>query len=105
MVILLSTFLAGPQVHGWSSLSVNPLVVDTKLCPILTTAWTVACMVLCPRGSPGKNTGVGCHFLLQGIFPTPGIKPSLLYCRQLLNEGIPVNSLLLLLLLSRFSRV
>ena len=22
--------------------------------------------------SPGKNTGVGCHFLLQGIFPTPG---------------------------------
>ena len=26
--------------------------------------------LLCPWGSPGKNTGVGCHFLLQGIFPT-----------------------------------
>ena len=26
--------------------------------------------ILCPRNSPGKNTGVGCHFLLQGIFPT-----------------------------------
>ena len=25
--------------------------------------------------SPGKNTGVGSHALLQGIFPTPGIKP------------------------------
>ena len=25
--------------------------------------------------SPGKNTGVGCHPLLQGIFPTQGIKP------------------------------
>ena len=25
--------------------------------------------------SPGKNTGVGCHFLLQGIFPTPGSNP------------------------------
>ena len=25
--------------------------------------------------SSGKNTGVGCHFLLQGIFPDPGIKP------------------------------
>ena len=25
--------------------------------------------------SPGKNTGVGCHALLQGIFPNPGIKP------------------------------
>ena len=24
---------------------------------------------------PGKNTGVGCHFLLQGIFPIQGIKP------------------------------
>ena len=28
--------------------------------------------------SPGKNTGVGCHFLLQGIFPTQGSNPSLL---------------------------
>ena len=28
-----------------------------------------------PWGSPGKNTGVGCHFLLQGIFPLPGIEP------------------------------
>ena len=27
---------------------------------------------LCPLNSPGKTTGVGCHFLLQGIFPTPG---------------------------------
>ena len=25
--------------------------------------------------SPGKNTGVGCHALFQGIFPNPGIKP------------------------------
>ena len=25
--------------------------------------------------SPGKNTGVGCHALLQGIFPDPGIEP------------------------------
>ena len=28
-----------------------------------------------PWDSPGKNTGVGCHFLLQGIFPNPGIEP------------------------------
>ena len=26
--------------------------------------------LLCPWNFPGKNTGVGCHFLLQGIFPT-----------------------------------
>ena len=28
--------------------------------------------LLCPQDSPSKNTGVGCHFLLQGIFPTQG---------------------------------
>ena len=28
--------------------------------------------LLCPWEFPGKNTGVGCHFLLQGIFPTQG---------------------------------
>ena len=36
--------------------------------------------LLCPWNSPGKNTGVACHSLLQGIFPTPG----LLRCRQIL---------------------
>ena len=34
--------------------------------------------------SPGKNTGVGCHFLLQGIFPTQGMNLGLLHCRQML---------------------
>ena len=31
--------------------------------------------LLCPWNSPVKNTGVGCHFLLQGNLPNPGIKP------------------------------
>ena len=30
---------------------------------------------LCPWNSLGKNTGVDCHSLLQGIFPDPGIEP------------------------------
>ena len=34
--------------------------------------------LLCPWESPGKNTGVGCHALLQGIFPTQGLNPHLL---------------------------
>ena len=34
--------------------------------------------------SPGKNTEVGCHLLLQGIFPTQGLSPGLLHCRQIL---------------------
>ena len=32
---------------------------------------------LCPWDSPGKNAGVGCHFLLQGLFPTEGSNPQL----------------------------
>ena len=32
--------------------------------------------LLRPWNFPGKNTGVGCHFLLQGIFPTQGLNPS-----------------------------
>ena len=34
--------------------------------------------LLCPWDSPGKNTGVGCHALLQGIFPTQGSNPGFL---------------------------
>ena len=34
--------------------------------------------------SPGKNIGVGCHSLLQGIFPIQGSNLGLLYCRQIL---------------------
>ena len=37
-----------------------------------------------PWDFPGKSTGVGCHFLLQRIFPTQGSNPGLLHCRQLL---------------------
>ena len=36
------------------------------------------------RDSPGKNTAVGCHALLQGIFPTQGSNSGLLHCRQIL---------------------
>ena len=48
--------------------------------------------------SPGKNTGVGCHALLQGIFPTQGSYPGLPHCRQILyhlgfftQQGNPIS--------------
>ena len=47
-------------------------------CPTLCDP--LDCSLLWPWGFPGKNTGVGCHSLLQGIFPTRG----LLHCRQIL---------------------
>ena len=50
--------------------------------------------------SPSKNTGVGCHALLQGFFPTQGSNPCLLHCGQILyplsHWGSPSHPLLLL---------
>ena len=49
--------------------------------------------LLCPWDSPGKNTRVGCHALLQGIFPTKGLNSGLLHCRWILyclsHQGSP----------------
>jgi len=39
-----------------------------------------------PWNSPGQNTGVGNLSLLQGIFPTQGLKPGLPHCRQILYQ-------------------
>ena len=36
------------------------------------------------RGSPGKNSGVDCHALLKGIFPTQRLNPGLPHCRRIL---------------------
>jgi len=43
-------------------------------------------MLLCPRNFLGKNTGVGCHFLLQRIFPTQRSNLGILHCRQFLYQ-------------------
>ena len=52
--------------------------------------------LLCSWNSLGKNTGVGCHSLLQGIFLTQGLNPGLPYCRQFLyhlsHQGSPYNT-------------
>ena len=53
---------------------------------LFMTPWTVAYQALPSMEFPGKNTGVGCHFLLQGIFPTQGLNPCLPHCRQMLYQ-------------------
>ena len=40
--------------------------------------------LLYPRHSPGKNTGLGCHSLLQGVFLTQGLNLGLPHCRKIL---------------------
>ena len=42
-------------------------------------SWTVTCLALLSMGFSSKNTGVGCYFLLQGIFLTQGSNPHLLH--------------------------
>ena len=46
--------------------------------------------LLCPRDFPGKNTGVGYHFLLQGIFLTQGLNPGLLHWQV---DSLPMHPL------------
>ena len=52
-------------------------VLVTQSCLILCDPMEPA-RLFCPWNSLGKNTGVGCHALLQGMFPTQGSKPHLL---------------------------
>ena len=52
---------------------------------LFLTLWTVTCQTPLSLGFfPGKNTGVGCHSLLQGNLLTQGLNPSLLNCSQIL---------------------
>ena len=54
----------------------------TQSCP--TPCDPMDTRLLRPWDFLGKSTGVGCHFLLQGIFPTQGSNPGLPHCRQML---------------------
>ena len=63
------------------------LCVVTQLCLTLCSPMSYSAPGYSVHGdSPGKNTGVGCHFLPQGIFPTQGSNPGLPHCRQILYQ-------------------
>ena len=56
-------------------------------CLTLLTSRTVAHRrLLCSWNSPGKNTGVGCHFPLQGIFPSQYLNLCLLHHSRILYQ-------------------
>ena len=69
--------------------SVSLLVVSNSLRP--HELWPAR--LLCPWNSPGKNTGVGCHFLLQGIFPTQGSYLRLLHLLHRQVDSLPSQPL------------
>ena len=71
-------------------------VLVAKSCPTLCDPMDYSPPGECPQDNPGKNTGVGCHSLLQEIFPTQGSNLGLLHCRQILYQlshlGSPNNA-------------
>ena len=93
----LSVDLEGLLLPTWSvGYRVCHLLGSSLKQQLLCVLVTQSCLTLCdlmdcsPPGSfvqenyPSKNPGVGCHSLLQGIFPTQGSNPGLTYCRQIL---------------------
>ena len=80
-----------PTTHFTSTIASLPFVhvcAHSVSCVwLFETPWTVEPTRLpCPWHSPGKNTRVGSHVLLQGIFPTQELNPGLLHCRQILYQ-------------------
>ena len=71
-----SPFLTRDQTLRLWSGNTDPKVLDYQSTDPIRLLW--------PWAYPCKNTGVRCHFLLQGIFPTQGLNPGILHWRQML---------------------
>ena len=86
------------SVNSFTSLffSIGCLLSHFSHVRVYMTTRTIPTRILCPWYSPGKNTGVFCHVLLQGILPTQGSNLHLLHCRQILYQESPSIFLLLL---------
>ena len=71
-------------------------VMSLSHAQLFATPWTVVYKVPLFMEFSRQVTGVGCHFLLQGIFPTQGLNPGLPHCRQTLyrlsHQGSNIHS-------------
>ena len=94
---LMSPELAG--VYFTTSVTWEALIQDTAVAAAAKSLQS--CQTLCdpidgsppgsrPWDSPGKNTGVDCHALLQGIFPTQGSNQSLLHLLHRQAGSLPL---------------
>ena len=57
---------------------------------LFVTLWTGVCRLLCQQDSPGKNTELGCHALLQGIFLTQELNPRLFHLLHWQAGSLPL---------------
>ena len=65
----------------------------TQLCPTLRPHGLQPSSLLCPWDFSGRNTGVGCHFLLQGIFLIQRSKLRLLHLLHWQMDSLPLSHL------------
>ena len=94
LLLILGWVLSVFQCWVWCFLWVcHCCYLVTKSCPTLLTPWTVAARLFCLWDPPGKNTWVGSHPHLQGIFPTQRSNQHLLHWQAvsfpLSHEGSP----------------
>ena len=84
---------------SWKAVCVCVFLFQHSVCCVLScfsrvqlfvTLWTVACQAPLLMGSPGKNTGVGCLALLQGIFQTQTLNPFLLCLLHWQADSLPL---------------
>ena len=75
---------SGPPLLGFSLFPSLLLPLSLLLFSHLLVSELQSLMLLCSRAFLGKNTGVGCHFFLQGVFPTQGSNLGFLNHRQVL---------------------
>ena len=85
-LILLCSQLLAQACFGWVCERRGELLTDVLVAQVCQTLWNPVNSSLCWWNSPGKNTGVGRHFLLQGIFPDKGSNRGLLHYRWILYQ-------------------
>ena len=75
-----TTIEVTPKPPHWAELSSSFIAacMHARSCPALRPPGLQPTRLLCPWGFSGKNTGMGCHALLQGIFQSQGSNPHLL---------------------------
>ena len=94
MTTQVGSCFSGKQPRAALNLACAILCLVTQLCRTLCDPVVCSPPDSCVHGdSPGKNTEMGHHSLLQGIFPSQGSNPGLPHCRQILyhlsHQGSP----------------
>jgi len=83
-----------PSSQGWADLckkvSRHCKVIIVKSClSLLRLSGLLPTRLLCPWNFSGKNTALGCHFLVQGIFPIQGLHLHLLHWQVDSSPTVP----------------